>query len=238
MTISVLDIGAGSNNSGATLTLSNVTVPDGATIVAQFYERTSTVANGAVTDTAGNAYTLITTGAPNGSQATNGIGQLYVAKNIKALASGVITYTKITSGSSTGGGAMAVLHSSGQDGFFGNNATGNSASPSTVSLAGNANELIIGGVIWAGATTDTFTQDSANGAYAAPIDYDHSIAGCNEAGGNFIKANPGLATFAPTITSNPWWVWIIAFIPTAATAGPIGFSGLPPVVNQYVTITA
>ena len=209
----VLDFGSAANSSGPTLALTGVTAPAGSTIVMFVYELSTTNQIGALSDGTTNTYNIVTAANPN-NDPDDGIALIFVAENIVGISNATLTYTKGTSGSPA---AMAALGPVGvipgsYDGAVENDVGGSSASPSvTMSATPDAqNELIIGAVAWNGTTSDTFTQDSAHGNYAVPFDFNKSVAGVNIAGGSFIQSGtPALATYAPTITSHPWHIFII-----------------------------
>lgn len=233
MTISVTDIGTNSNTSGATVavTVGVGGVPSGALIVVCICEQGSSTVGGSVADTAGNTYAsaVSQTLSPGATAFMN----VFYAFNASALVStNTITYTKQTSGDRT---AISAFYATGiqtspdpLDGAVTASAKGSSSAPSVTSgTPGASGELFVGVVGVSGETTDTFTQDSTNGAYATPpTRVGTSGAGLDPvvAGGNLVNSGSSAKTYAPSITSRAWGDVIVGF--KAAAAGGVTYPEL------------
>lgn len=225
MAIAVTDLGSAQNGSGATLTLTGVTVPAGALIFVQVCEQSNTINGIAISDGTGNFYN-VAVGAANGGSIANGYGVAYYCVNAVALSGATITYTKGVSGSRT---AMSAFYATGVnksspfDSSLNASASGTSTSPSVTSgTPKQGGELIVGLLAWQSVSGDTFTQDSTHAAYAAPPDAQGTApAGAAVAGGFVIGPSPGVAiTYAPTINnSRPWSAQIIGFLPDPPPPG-------------------
>lgn len=221
MAIVVTNINTGANTSGATLALSSVTVPAGSLIFVSATDQTG-FATGSVADGV-NTYTRIT-GVGANAGASPGISVFY-AKNA-TLTGGTITYTK---GGAAAKATLSAFYATGidttapLDSSVTNTASGSGASPS-VAAAGApsvAGDLIVG-VAVSSNVTNSWVQDSANGAYANPPNFVASTSGAGsqaQFGGYLVNSGTSPNTYAPTSPSASWGIVIVAFKADTAAAG-------------------
>jgi hypothetical protein len=205
--IVVSDIGQNSNSSGATVTLTGVTVPAGSLIVVATLDSNTTVGTGTVTDTL-NTYNVLTHGYPNNND-SNGVAEISYSYNVTALSNATITYTKIFGfgmASISAFYATGILTTDPKDTAVTNSATGSSTTPSVTSgTPGQSGELIVGVVFANSGSSKTFTQDSINAAWTAPPDQTVVHSTVMQIGGNIIKSGTGTSKYAPTISNTAVW---------------------------------
>jgi hypothetical protein len=212
--ITVTDLGTNGNTAGATITLTTTaTCGAGNSIVILLAEAGGTVATlGAVADSVSNSYSYQANGVPNNT-AADGRGGISFAWNVTALPSGsTITYTKATSGHRAALSALCALNTRTVSTPVDSVATpatvmGSSASPSITSgTPQSTGELFVGGLYAFGAASDTFSQASG---WAAPPDKQYVANNPLIAGGNLISSSLSTETYAPTITSRPWVIFML-----------------------------
>jgi hypothetical protein len=210
-------------------------VPAGALIVV-FVADSSTTASGglcAVADSKGNTYingaaagVLQSIGASNAS----GGSVFFYCYNATALVNGdTITYTLQQIGKNA---AISALYATGiQTASDPKDTTANTQGSSTAPSSGATTpsiggDLILGYVATDGPPTDTFTQDSTNGAYATPpVRVGVATTGPTVAGGSLVQGAAAAITYAPTLgTSRNWRVRVISF---KAVAPPSNGSFFP-----------
>lgn len=247
MPISVTNIGTASDHSTTTSSL-NITVPvggvpTGALIVccAATTVAAGTGIAGAFTDTAG-INTYATAWSAGNSVGFNGVGAngyiiLGYSFNSSALTSAnAVTFNTSTASHSDGFSAFYATgiqtSSDPRDTAFQNTATGSSAAPSVAASAvpAAAGSLVIGIVGINAPSSDTFTQDSTNAAYANfPIRVGSSagstLSNATIAGGEIVSS--AQLTYAPALgTSRTWAAAITAFKPASTGVGDISGTGM------------
>ncbi len=231
MPISVTNIGTNSTTSATSLavTVGAGGVPAGSLIVvcAEIFKLGSSPNINTVVDTATNSYNAgRISGHPN-NVGTNGEGSISYAFNCLALANtNTITASSTATASQI---AVSAFYATGIqtssdpiNAFPSTVAAGSSATPS-VQLAGVplvAGSLVIGAVGTNGPNTDTFTQDSTNGAWATPPIRVGTAVDATIAGGFLVTS--AQVTYAPTLgTSRPWTDMTIVFKPAPSVGGQI-----------------
>lgn len=200
----VTNIGTNSNTTGATLTLTGVTVPAGSLIIVIVDENGSNVALGSVAD-----------GVNTYSSAGSTFGKIFFAANA-SLSGGTITYTKNVSGDTatiSAAYATGVATVSPLDAAVTATATGSGTSPSVTSgTPGQSGELFIGMVSpLATSGSITMTQDAGHGWSFPPNFVDTTVTAVG--GGNQVNAGTGTKIFAPTLTgtSITWDAGVFGF---------------------------
>jgi hypothetical protein len=195
------NINAATGNTGATLTLTGVTVPTGSLIVVVVAEFNFTSTLGSVSDGL-NTYSLAASQSPNNS-AANGVFGVFYAFNAGGLSSGTITYTRNASGVDAYVSAFYatnVAASSPIDANVTKTGFGAVNSPTLTSgTPGQAGELFVAAMTFLGAGGIGFTQDTTNGWAAPPAAtsvFDNQMV----AGGSQVNAGTGTKTFHPTTT--------------------------------------
>jgi hypothetical protein len=212
----VTNIGTNNTTTGATVTLTGVTVPAASLIVVVVSDSSATAPGGSVSDGA-NTYTAAGGRNPNNITG-NGFLNTFFALNA-SLTSGTITYTKQTSGEVASISAIYasnIATSSALDVAVTATAVGSSTAPTVTSgTPGVSGELLIGGLAISPAVgTGTMTQDAGNG-WAFPPNY--RIGGAagifqGVGGGNQVNAGTGTKSFAPTLSASaPWAVNVLGF---------------------------
>jgi hypothetical protein len=218
--ISITDLGTANNAAGATITLTAVTVPAGATIVVVTTEAATTV--GTLSDGGTNTYTNTQSQVINAVS----IGVVWRKENASALSNATFTYTKHTSGSKacisaffiTGVPTSSVLDLNTTP------TTGSSTSPSITSAApANANELFVGIVCWEGTAT-TFTAPASTNWTTGPLTSSLTQTTAQQAGCTLYNISASTVTFAPTLgATQQWAAFLLSF---KGTTSPAGWSGI------------
>lgn len=155
---------------------------------------------GTVTDSASNTYKKINSKTAAGSAVTTA---MFFAQNCTALSSGQTITLTLSSSTHTGGMncfyVQGAATSNANDPSTNNSATGSSSNPSVTSgTMSEQNELFIG-YLYFGSVTAHWTQDSVNGAWAAPP---NDTGGSNFiVGGNLVKSSVGTQKYNPTISA-------------------------------------
>ncbi len=225
MAISVTNIGT--NNGKAVTTLSITVpvggVPSGALIVVGQSVTANALAT--PTDSASNTYQ-----SPASLAIT--LSKVAFCFNCAALVSGnIITVNTGVSQAEALSAfyATGIQTSSNPLDATGNN-SGSSVSPTVTTSAGGSDaagttsvtgELIVGYLGINGPIGGTFTQDSTNeGGFATPFVRDGTTgaggtSNAVAAGGNVVWNSIGKPTYAPTITTAPWQVFIATFKPAS-----------------------
>lgn len=217
MAVAVTDIGTADSFIAATVTIASVTVPVGASIVVCVTEGgNSGGLGGSVTDGT-NTYTAVV-GANYNNDTTQGFSRIFVKDNAAAISNATITYTKKNNNANTCISAFYVTGTGGIDTAVTASATGNSSTPSVTGGAPTgANEAIVG---WVGGNFGlALTQDSTNGAYAAPPDLNENQNSAHSIGGNIIYTGTSARTYAPTTAAGAVWAALmVAFkVPSGAS---------------------
>ncbi len=214
-------------NTGSTVSTVAVTVPVGgvpkSSLIVVCVADSSITGSGSVADTKSNVYSLANSSLNNGLT-TNGFGAIFYSFNVKALVSGdTITYTL---GHTLSSAAVSVFYANSIWQFadpVDANATssnGSSTTPSTVtSNPTGSGELFVACVSNTGPSTDTFTQDSTNAAWANfPVRVGN---GPTIAGGSVTNNAASGLTYAPVLgTSRPWAAFAAAFIAATPAVTP------------------
>ena len=213
MTISIVNAGVGGNSTGATATISGVTVPAGAIIVVLVGEASGASSLGSVSDSAGNSYSIITQAANDGSPVF-GVGGIFYSTTGNALSNGTITYTKQSSPDAASLSAVYVTGAAATnplDTAVTASATGLSTNPSVTSGTPATNcELFIGALSWS-PNSGTFGEDGGNG-WATPPNQGTSESFTVVAGGSQVNGSYGAKTFAPSLSASfKWAAFIIGF---------------------------
>ena len=224
----ITNIGTNLNNSGATLTITGVTVPAGALIFVGICEYASgdNTTGGTVADgvNAGNyaAGTALANGDNPSYIQYRGFGRYHYIANSSALSSATITYTKNTSGSAavmsafyvTGIAAVSPLDTA----VSASNNDSTSTNPLFTLTSGTPS--VSGELFVALVTTDGgswFAQDTANSWATPPVLVYNTLNGTGQvAGGTQINAGTGTKAFAPGNTSGAsrnWAAWVLGFKP-------------------------
>lgn len=192
-------------------------VPLGALIVVCVADSSVSVVGGSVVDTALNTYTRIT-GADNNNLTTNGFGAIfYTLATTSLVQNNTITYSLALTANAavTAFYAQTIQAFSTVDAAVTNTATGSSTAPSVAGLGAPAGsgEFWVGAVSNTGPSSETFTQDSSNAAWATPSTrVGIAVTGPTIAGGAITSGLTSALTYAPTLgTSHPWAAIIVAF---------------------------
>jgi hypothetical protein len=214
--IVVTNIGTATGSSGATLSLTGVTVPAGALIFVAVIEYNGVNTSGSVADSvdAGNFSAGTPIGSDNNPNAY-GYGNYYFLANSAGLSSGSITYTKGASGgyvAMTAFYATGVAKTSALDAAVTATVYGSGSSYSLTSgTPAVHSELFVAFQMGSAA----FTQDSANNWIAPPTTVIYAAVPNRIDGGS--QVNPGTSpiVFSPGAGGlNPYYVtWIIGFKP-------------------------
>lgn len=213
----------GSGGSNLSITVPAGGVPSGACLFVGLTIRNNPLTNLAITDSASNSYSNITSRALNNST-VNGWLTAWRAENVSTLSSGN-TITVSTTDFSAAHVAASVFYATGinisspLDGAVTAVASGNNSTPSVTSgTPAESGELFIGFLGTRGNTT--YTQDSGNGWATPPNDAASAgtTAGARIDGGNQVNAGTGTLTFAPTLSgANVWATIICGFKPSSGT---------------------
>lgn len=208
MAISFTDLGTNSNEAGATVALTSVTVPAGSTIVI-FVDEAAAGASPSISDGT-NTYAIPTGASVLAFGGNTDSLRCYVAFNA-SLSSGTITYTKGTSGRPTsiiGVAVSGVLTATDPvDGAVTATNTGPNADPATLSItsgtpavSGEAFLACAGGQM-GGAIT--FTIDSGNGWATPPggATSGTTNSSCQIGGGSLVNSGVGTKVWNPTWSS-------------------------------------
>ena len=227
--VSVVDLGTSTNTTGATLTLTSVTVPAGALICVLVTEAVSSSA-GTLSDGGTNTYS-IPTGASIALPSTEGYTMIFRAYNASALTNATLTYTKQTSGRTA---SMSAFYATGiqtssdpTDSNVTATASRSSASPSVTSGTPSVQgELIVAGIGWYAASSLTFTQ-ATSFTWGSPFDTVTTNAAAQQSGGKLINMGISPVTFAPTLSSatNDYGAIILGF--KIATLPTTGYYNIP-----------
>jgi hypothetical protein len=215
----VTPIGSSNNASGATLTLTGVTVPSGSLIVVGVIENAAT-ANGTLGDGGTNTYGVAkgnTVGSGNSGWCT-----LFFIANCGALSNATITFTKQNTGAAAQMSAVyvgSVATASAQDATVTVAAVGNSTSAASGNsgIPGTNAELMIG-----------LVASSGSSAPGSPTGWCTAFANgvANASLGLFFgEIRGGLAPVSLTsaVASANWAAVVVGFKPVAT---PTGYSGV------------
>jgi len=225
------NIGTNSNTSGATVTLTGVTVPAGAMIFVVTDEYISSV-GGTLADTV-NTYTAGTAIA-NENNAGYGFGKYFYVLNCVALNNGTITYTKSTSGDTALISAFyvtGIATSSALDTAVTSTAYGSGTISLTSGTPAVAGELFVAFATSYDAYKNWFTQDTTHG-WATPPTAVNSTSHHID-GGTQVNTGTGTKIFAPSGSdvNTHYAAWILGFEPASA------LSTLPPTPTIFRTPT-
>lgn len=213
-------IGSATNTAGATVTLTNVNVPAGSLIYVAVYEKTSNPSPGTFSDTAGNTYTFSDQGGVPGG-VTLGVTKSSYVFNSLALSNGTITYTKTTSGATTG---LIAFWASGIrksptpfDSVLDGAAIGTSIHPNNlIPQIGNFSfpgELLVTSVFWAAGVGDVFVNDTTAPWTEPPDQIIDGANGLGMAGGYIFVPTTAPVSYSATLNnSRPWRVAFSSFI--------------------------
>jgi len=223
--IIVTNIGTASNTSGATVTLTGVTVPAGALIfvVAVEYIGGTNTTGGSISDATNGSYTA-GTALPNGDNPSyvqyRGFGRYYYFPNSGALSGATITYTKNSNNAQAAISAFyatGILATSPLDTAV---TASNSDSPSTNPLftLTSGTPSVAGELMVAVVTTDAtgwFVQDTGHGWAVPPISvYTGGTGEIN--GGTQVNTGTGTKSFSPGNNSGQarnYAAWVLGFKP-------------------------
>jgi hypothetical protein len=225
--VSVNNIGTNSvkalaNSGTLSITVPAGGIPAGSLICVVMSTQATGSSQLTITDTATNSYDVSIAHGVNNNAAVNGVDLIAYAYNSLALNSGnLITYTN-TSGT-TNTVAISAFYATGI--FLAGNARdsavthGNGGSSTAPTVTANAapispNELYLGVLATNGPSGDTFTQDASNAAWVTPpirAGTTGSTATTNWTVAGGMVRSSALLTYAPTITTAPWSIQIMAF---------------------------
>lgn len=199
----VYDLGTSNNASGATLTLTGVTVPAGSLIVVVTNEASGTAA-GTLSDGGSNTYGTAT-GQSVG--ASSGWTNVYYAWNSVALNNATLTFTKQVSGRVASMSALYATNvqtsSDPLDTAVTAKASGTTSTPSVTSgTPAVANELVVGVLGVNNASALTYTQP-ATSAFAAPLTANTGQATAQLGGGSLVNFSTATIVFNPTLSGTP-----------------------------------
>ena len=223
--ITVTAAGNHATNTGATVVLSSTSsgaadIPAGSVIVVFVSDGSTSGSSHAMTDSAGNTYTLATSQKFNNLIGA-GNGYIYYSNTGNAVAltgAGTITYTKDVTGARVSISAVYVTGTSGAlDSSVTATAYGHSNTPSgTSGASATAGDLFFALVAYN--STKAFTEDTGNGWALPPTDV--SNAAGSQGGGNQIVSGTSSKTFTPSIGPNvaDWAMLFIGFTPATANA--------------------
>lgn len=209
------DLGGNGGSSGATLTMTGLTIPANSLIIVGTGETTDTI-GGSIADSASNSYSV----AVNDNSTGNKMANIFYCITANEVTS--ITYTREGSGHDA---VMAALYAAGYLTFgpLDNNGCGSAGANShgisvTSGSSTQAGDLFVSFGYWGGSAT--FTQDTADG-WGSSFGLDNESAGSERGqGATLIKSGIGAVTWAPTISSsNTDWVGLIAAFKTAPIVG-------------------
>jgi hypothetical protein len=227
--MAVVNIGANSQStalSNITITVPAGGVPAGSLIVVGIVDQTTLGGSGisSPSDSSGNSYGSIVNASGQGTD-INTSAAIYYSFNCLALNPGD-TIEVDPNGSIAGGIAISAFYwtsaqtSSDPIDGGGSNSNAGSTTPSGTGIHPFTNgDLVVGFVATRGPSTDTFTQDSTDGAYATPPVRVGTTAatGPTLAGGTFIQSVAAATDYKPTLgTSRPWIDMTGAFLAGSA----------------------
>ncbi len=196
--VTVVDLGSNAGVSGATISLSNLTVPAGVLIVVLTAEATSGSA-GTLADGGSNTWSTATSGAMSGAA---GFGTFFYVANCNAINNGLITYTRQTSGRSASLTAFyvtGIATSTPLDTAVTATTAVNSATPTVTSgTPTQSGNLVIGACAYGNASSRTLTN---TGAFVTPFANQTTQATASTGGGHINVSGALPVTFTPTLSA-------------------------------------